>query len=228
MNNTTWKDKKEQFKVIDVRQLQGDFFLGLKKRAENLEVGQGLHIIQSFEPHPLYREFELLGFEHETEQVSDTEFHVFFHRQEIKQSEDKTPFRPLGLFNYPIIDENLGKIATDFWELTWQNPKRKLPYDIRLLLSLANAVGAGRMRQASRELIKAYHYGTETAVFDDVFELLAWNQGIGFFSSEIGPSPLFQVYKTIKKMEKQGKGREAICEKLQEKFGEKNPEISVG
>ena len=26
----------------------------------------------------------------------------------------------------------------------------------------------------------------------DVFELLAWNQGIGFFSSEIGPSALFQ------------------------------------
>ena len=33
----------------------------------------------------------------------------------------------------------------------------------------------------------------------DVFELLAWNQGIGFFSSEIGPSALFQAYKLIKK-----------------------------
>ena len=32
----------------------------------------------------------------------------------------------------------------------------------------------------------------------DVFELLAWNQGIGFFSSEIGPSALFQAYKLIK------------------------------
>ena len=44
---------------------------------------------------------------------------------------------------------------------------------------------------------------------DDVFELLAWNQGIGYFSSEIGPSTLFAAYKTIKNMEKQEKYGEA-------------------
>ena len=95
------------------------------------------------------------------------------------------------------------------------------------MLSLTNAVGAGRMRQASRELIKAYAYGTDSAVFDDVFELLAWNQGIGFFSSEIGPSPLFQAYKLIKTQEKHGKSRDEIQQMLMERFGEKNPEISV-
>lgn len=98
---------------------------------------------------------------------------------------------------------------------------------MRLLLSLANAVGAGRMRQASRELIKAYARGVDSAVFDDVFELLAWNQGIGFFSSEIGPSPLFQAYKMIKTAEKRGKERTEIIESLTEKFGEKNPEVGV-
>ena len=70
---------------------------------------------------------------------------------------------------------------------------------------LTNAVGAGRMRQAARELVKAYIHGVESAALDDVFELLAWNQGIGFFSSEIGPSALFQAYKLIKNGEKQGK-----------------------
>ena len=59
------------------------------------------------------------------------------------------------------------------------------------------------------------------------FELLAWNQGIGFFSSEIGPSALFQAYKLIKNGEKQGKSREDICSALREKFGEKNPEMQV-
>ena len=39
---------------MDVRHIQGSFFEGLKKRAEALEVGEGLHIIQTFEPHPLY------------------------------------------------------------------------------------------------------------------------------------------------------------------------------
>jgi len=47
------------------------------------------------------------------------------------------------------------------------------------------------------------------------------------FSSEIGPSTLFTTYKTIKKMEKQGKERSEICETLKEKFGEKNPDVKV-
>ena len=58
------------------------------------------------------------------------------------------------------------------------------------------------MRQATRELIKAYACGVESAALDDVFELLAWNQGIGYFSSEIGPSTLFQAYKLIKSSRK--------------------------
>ena len=93
--------------------------------------------------------------------------------------------------------------------------------------TLSFAVGAGRMRQAARELVKAYIHGVESAALDDVFELLAWNQGIGFFSSEIGPSALFQAYKLIKNGEKQGKSREDICSALREKFGEKNPEMQV-
>lgn len=44
---------------------------------------------------------------------------------------------------------------------------------------------------------------------------------------EIGPSTLFAAYKTIKNMEKQGKERGEICEKLKEKFGEKNPDVRV-
>lgn len=88
----------------------------------------------------------------------------------------------------------------------------------RLLLSLANAVGAGRMRQAMRELLKAYKNGIDSRAFDDVFEQFAWNMGIGFFSSEIAPSPLFQAYKTIKQMEKQGKDREEVNQALRERF----------
>ena len=77
------------------------------------------------------------------------------------------------------------------------------------------------------ELSLIHIYGVESAALDDVFELLAWNQGIGFFSSEIGPSTLFQAYKLIKSGEKQGKSREDICSALREKFGEKNPEMQV-
>ena len=175
----------------------------------------------------LYEVMEGLGYEHFTEQKGTAEFHAYFYRTEVKQEEKDIPMRPAALTNMPLIDEKLGNIAVNFWDLTWNDENRYLPYETRLLLSLTNAVGAGRMRQATRELVKAYIHGLDSAALDDVFELLAWNQGIGYFSSEIGPSTLFAAYKTIKNMEKQGKERGEICEMLKEKFGEKNPDVKV-
>jgi len=222
-----WKDKKKDFFKVDVRHVQGNFFPGLQRRAMTLKAGEGIEVIQTFEPHPLYKEMDMLGFVHHTEKLAENEFHVWFYRTEEKEPEGSAPYRPLALLNYPMIDEDLGRIAADFWQTTWQSEKRTLPYEMRLLLSLTNAVGAGRMRQAVRELVKAYIYGLESAALDDVFELLAWNQGIGFFSSEIGPSPLFQAYKMIKTQEQRGISREEICTEIKEKFGEKNQEVQV-
>lgn len=45
MSYENWKDKAQGFQTMDVRHIQGSFFEGLKKRAEALEVGEGLHII---------------------------------------------------------------------------------------------------------------------------------------------------------------------------------------
>ena len=227
MSYSDWKDKTAEFKTVDVRGIQGNFFQGLKKQAMGLSVGQGLEVVQSFDPIPLYEVMEDLGYEHQTEQTGDTEFHAYFYRTVAKQEEKDIPMRPAALTNMPLIDEGLGKVAVEFWDLTWNDNRRYLPYEMRLLLSLTNAVGAGRMRQATRELVKAYIHGLDSAALDDVFELLAWNQGIGYFSSEIGPSTLFAAYKTIKNMEKQGKERGEICEALKEKFGEKNPDVKV-
>lgn len=227
MSYEDWKDKKDEFKKIDVRGISKNFFPGLKKQAMKLEKGEGLEIVQSFDPIPLYEVMEDLGFEHYTEEVAEMEFHAYFYRMEVKQEEKNISIRPVALTNMPIIDKKLGEIAVQFWDLTWNDKKRYLDYETRLLLSLTNAVGAGRIRQATRELIKAYINGVNSAAFDDVFELLAWNQGIGYFSSEIGPSTLFQVYKTIKNMEQHGKNHAKICETLKEKFGDKNPDVKV-
>lgn len=222
-----WKNKVNEFKTIDVRGIVGNFFPGLKKQASDLQRGEGITIIQAFEPIPLYEVMEDLGFEYHTEQVAETEYHTHFYRTVLKDQEKDIPMRPVALTNMPMIDKELGQLAVEFWDLTWNDSKRYLSYEIRLLLSLANAVGAGRMRQATREIVKAYISGIDSAALDDVFELLAWNQGIGYFSSEIGPSPLFMAYKTIKQMEKQEKSREEIVATLKEKFGEKNPDIKV-
>ena len=227
MSYAEWKDQTADFKTIDVRGIQGNFFQGLKKQAMQLPVGAGLEIVQSFDPIPLYEVMEGLGFEHHTEQLGDAEFHAYFYRAVVKTEEKDITMRPAALTNMPLSDEKLGNIAVNFWDLIWNDGNRHLPYEMRLLLSLTNAVGAGRMRQATRELVKAYIHGLDSAALDDVFELLAWNQGIGYFSSEIGPSTLFAAYKTIKNMEKQGKERSEICEMLKEKFGEKNPDVKV-
>ena len=121
MSYENWKNKAQGFQTVDVRHIQGSFFEGLKKRAEALEVGEGLHIIQTFEPHPLYAVMEGLGYEHHTEQRSEAEFHVWFCRVEKKEGDSSAPFKPLALLNYPMIDEKLGQIAVDFWETTWQS-----------------------------------------------------------------------------------------------------------
>ncbi len=228
MSYADWKDKTDGFKKVDVRGIQGNFFQGLKKQAMDLPVGEGMEVIQSFEPIPLYEVMKGLGYERQTEKKGDAEYHVYFYRTEKKVEEKDIPMRPAALTNMPLIDEKLGNIAVNFWDLTWNDDNRYLPYETRLLLSLTNAVGAGRMRQATRELVKAYIHGLDSRALDDDFELLAWNQGIGYFSSEIGPSTLFQAYKSIKNMEKQGKERSEICSMLKEKFGEKNPDVKVG
>lgn len=229
MSYTDWKEKTGSFAVMDVRNAQGNFFPSIKKKAESLAVGEGLTIIQTFEPKPLIPVMEGLGFEYYCEQEEDAKFNTYFYRVSMPDAEaaKKAPYSPLALLNYPMIDKELGQIAVNFWDLTWNDEKRYLSYEMRLLLSLANAVGAGRMRQASRELVKAYSHGIDSRALDDVFELLAWNQGIGYFSSEIGPSALFQAYKVIKNGEKNGKTREEIVSVLKERFGEKNPEVSV-
>ena len=82
MSYIDWKDKVSTFKKVDVRDIQGNFFPGLKKQAAAMPVGGGFEIIQSFEPIPLYEVMENLGYERYTEKVSDTEYHAYFYRTE--------------------------------------------------------------------------------------------------------------------------------------------------
>ena len=52
MSYTEWKDKTAAFKQIDVRGIQGNFFQGIKRQAMQLPAGNGLEIVQSFDPIP--------------------------------------------------------------------------------------------------------------------------------------------------------------------------------
>ena len=103
MSYENWKDKIGTFEVMDVRGKKMDFFPALKAKAATLKNGEGLHIIQTFEPHPLYAVMEGLGYEHHTEQRGEAEFHVWFCRVEKKVGDSSAPFKPLALLNYPMI-----------------------------------------------------------------------------------------------------------------------------
>ena len=80
MSYDNWKDKVGTFEVMDVRGKKMDFFPALKAKAAALKDGEGLHIIQTFEPVPLYPVLALMGFERHTEKVSSSEYHVWFCR----------------------------------------------------------------------------------------------------------------------------------------------------
>jgi hypothetical protein len=88
-------------------------------------------------------------------------------------------------------------------------------------------VGAGRMRQATRELVKAYAAGATVEELDEVFALLIWLEGASTFVSEISTSAAFGAYELVKKMKGQGKERGVILAALVEKFGERHPGVGI-
>ncbi len=223
--------EKESFEVKDVRQLKGNFLPSILKKAQNLELNQGLCIVQSFEPIPLYSAMEELGYKHETEKVNNNEYRVYFYRVEKLTPNLPTgtdmPFKPTAIVNFNTISPELAGNVVNFWNYIWGKENPAIDMKTRLLLSLANGVGAGRMRQAVREFIKAYSLGVTTEEFDEVFAMFAWNQGVGYFASEIGPSALFGAYSLVKNLEGKGVERGEIVKKLLEKFGEKNPKVNT-
>lgn len=226
-----WKDKKEQFTVIDVRHLTSNFLPMILHKAQNVTVHEGICVVQTFKPKPLYSALEDLGFEYETEKISDTEYRAYFYRSEKKaityESGADMPFKPTAILNYKAIDNDLADTVIDFWELIWDKQNQAIDLKTKLLLSMSNAIGGSRYRQATRELIKAYSLGVTVKELDELFSLFAWNQGIGNFSSEIGPSTVFGAYKHIKNSENKGIDRETIINELMESFGDKNPNVNT-
>jgi hypothetical protein len=226
-----WMDKKDEFEVVDVRELRGNFLPMVLKKAGSIAAGEGLCVVQSFEPIPLYSALADLGFEHLTEKVSDAEYRAYFYRAERKEPSTPVgmdvPLKPLALLNVKGIDNRLAEIMVQFWDFVWGREKPAIDQNMRYLLSLANGVGAGRFRQATRELVKAYAGGVTVAELDDLFSMFLWNQGMGTFASEIGPSSLFSAYMLIKKLESEEKSRDEVMQALVERFGEKSPEVGV-
>ncbi|MBW2058074.1 MAG: carboxymuconolactone decarboxylase family protein [Deltaproteobacteria bacterium] len=143
------------------------------------------------------------------------------------KAQGKPPLHPTGLVGLKRIDSDLARVGSQFWQIVWKRESDALDQKWRYLVALGVGVGAGRLRQATRELVKAYAAGVTVEQLDEVFALLVWMQGIPTFSSEIGPSSLFSAYQLVKAMEKEGLAREEIVARLLENYGESNPEVAT-
>jgi len=225
-----WLSKKDSFEVIDVRKLTGNFLPMLLKKGSIASIGEGICVVQSFEPIPLYSTMTDLGFEYVTEKISDNEYRAYFYRVKEKQAsmsgEGNVPLKPTAMVNFKKIDDSLAGIIVNFWDLIW-GENSVFETKVKLLLSLANGVGGGRFRQATRELVKGYAAGVTVAELDELFSMFVWNQGVGTFASEIGQSPLFAAYSLIKEQEQKGIPKADILKQLVEQFGEKNPQVGT-
>lgn len=62
--------------VLDVRELDGEPFAPIMSALDDLDDGETLLLVNSFEPVQLYDVISERGFSHETEQVSGQEWHV--------------------------------------------------------------------------------------------------------------------------------------------------------
>lgn len=156
---------------------------------------------------------------------------MYFYRTEKREASftgvGDMPLKPTAVLNFKKIDNRLADIIVNFWSLIWGKENPAIDQKTKLLLSLANGVGAGRFRQATRELVKAYALGVTVAELDELFSMFVWNGGVGNFASEIGPSPLFGAYQLIKNLENKSISRSDVMTELLDKFGETNLEVNV-
>ncbi|MFB6302854.1 MAG: DUF2249 domain-containing protein [Haloferacaceae archaeon] len=62
--------------VLDAREIDGEPFGAITDALDDLDAGEALLLINSFEPEPLYDVLARRGFAHETRRVADDEWHV--------------------------------------------------------------------------------------------------------------------------------------------------------
>ncbi len=76
-----WKERKDEFEVLDVRSMTTDPFDIILKKAYAIEDNKGFVLVQRFEPHPMINMLSEMNFEHVTEQKTQDEFWIYFHKK---------------------------------------------------------------------------------------------------------------------------------------------------
>ncbi len=82
-----WKERKEEFDILDVRKMQSDPFDIILKKAYDTEEDKGFILIQKFEPTPLINMLTEMGFDYVTEEKAMFQVWVYFYKKISKKLE---------------------------------------------------------------------------------------------------------------------------------------------
>lgn len=83
-----WRERKDDFEQLDVRTMQTDPFDIIIQKAYATSEDDGFVLIQRFEPFPMINMLAEMGFEHETEYVSQAEIWVYFYKKPVDTDEN--------------------------------------------------------------------------------------------------------------------------------------------
>jgi NitT/TauT family transport system substrate-binding protein len=82
-----WKERKDEFEILDVRKMKTDPFDIILKKAYDTKEDSGFILIQKFEPIPMVNMLSEMGFEHVAEEKGFFEVWTYFHKKVVPQSE---------------------------------------------------------------------------------------------------------------------------------------------
>jgi len=86
--NVDWRKRKDKFAQLDVRRMKTDPFDIIIQKAYATSEDDGFVLIQRFEPFPMINMLAEMGFEHETEHVSQSEVRVYFYKRPISNTDE--------------------------------------------------------------------------------------------------------------------------------------------
>ena len=69
-------DRQESVQELDVRDVDGEPFEQIMNALDSVGESEALRLVNSFEPVPLYDVLSKKGYQYDTEQVADEEWHV--------------------------------------------------------------------------------------------------------------------------------------------------------
>jgi len=104
-----WRDRKDNFEQLDVRTMQTDPFDMIIQKPYATSEDEGFVLIQRFEPFPMINMLAEMGFEHETEYVSQSEVWVYFYKKPISNTDENSKHKTEVVIQsatpvaYPVI-----------------------------------------------------------------------------------------------------------------------------